>query len=71
MHKIYGVLDKEIPYPYGKNKAGKGAAQKGAAILSRLLRECHTEKVHLSKEPKWGKGRKLQDIGKRIFQAEE
>lgn len=48
MHNIYSVLDKEALYPYGKNKAGNGAGQKGGAILSRLVREFHTERVHLS-----------------------
>lgn len=74
MNKIYGVLDKSILYPYGKNKTGKRAGQKGATILSRFVRELHTEKAHLSKGPKLGKGRKpfpiLEGVWRRIFLAE-
>lgn len=62
MNKIYDVLDKAVLYPYGKNKTGKRAEQEGATILSRLVRELHTKKVHLSKVPKLGKSRKPQGI---------
>lgn len=42
--------------PAGKNKAGKRVGQKRPAMLSRLIREFHTEKVHLTKELMMGEG---------------
>lgn len=58
MLKMYRVLDGEILHPCReKNKAGKRAGQMGAANLSRLIREFHTEKVHLGKEMKTREGK--------------